>query len=92
MKMNKKYFWPGIILVSIFISLILVSAHEAVNIWYIIGRAIGLIFFPALFTFIISGILRLFKKKLSDSEFNKIFLLIWIIGLLTQLIPHFYGL
>jgi|GEM_PF-2595745 len=89
---ERKFFWLIVIALSIVLSFVLSNSGQNSDIFSILGRATGIIMFPAIIALILSGITRIFKKKLTGKEFQNIYAVVWVIGLFTQLIPHFYGL
>jgi intracellular septation protein A len=87
--MKNKYFWPLVIVVSLIAAFILNSDSSTANIFGILGTATGIFLMPAILALIIAGILRLFKKKLNDRKFNKMYLIIWGCILVFYLLGHF---
>ncbi|WP_441001137.1 DUF4339 domain-containing protein [Fodinibius sp. SL11] len=83
--LENKYFWPMIILGSIIISFIIGGGTFP----YILGQAMGLIIFPGLIVLIISGLMRLFKKKINSKNFNTFFLILWVSALFLSLVGNF---
>lgn len=75
--MKNKYFWPLVIVGSLIGGIILNSGSASYNFFTILGSATGFILFPAIIALIISGLMRLTKKKLSDEKFNDVFLILW---------------
>jgi len=90
--MKNKYFWPLVTIVSIIVSFILSSDNSATNIPEILGEATGIFLMPAIFALIISGMMRLFKKKITDEKFNNMYLIIWGVEILFFLLGHFIGM
>lgn len=75
--MESKYFWPLVIVGSFLAAIIMNSGNENYNIFMILGSATGFILFPGIIALIISGLMRLLKKKLNNEKFNSVFLILW---------------
>ena len=86
---NRKFFWPIVVILSIIISFVLSSSGQDSDIFSILGRATGIIMLPAIIALILSGVTRIFKKKLSGKEFQNIYAVVWVLGVLSQVIDQY---